>query len=64
MGLIKTISAVLRNRISGDDSVAKTKRVNNGPTKCARCGSEEIRWAQMTMYGKIGIMGSGYRFDV
>jgi predicted nucleic-acid-binding Zn-ribbon protein len=62
--LIKPISAVLRNRISGGDSMAKPKRVNNGPIKCTRCGGEEIRRAQMTMYGRLGFMGPDYRFDV
>jgi len=44
--------------------MAKPKRSHDIPTKCAWCGSEQIRQAQMTMYGRLGFMGPDYRFDV
>jgi ribosomal protein L40E len=43
--------------------MTQEKRARNMPTKCAKCGSEQIRKAQMTMYGKLGFMGPAYRFD-
>jgi len=34
------------------------------PTKCAKCGSEQIKRAQFSMYGKLGFLGPDYRFDI
>jgi predicted nucleic-acid-binding Zn-ribbon protein len=34
------------------------------PTKCAKCGNEEIKREEFSMHGKLGFMGPDYRFDV
>lgn len=34
------------------------------PTKCAKCGSEELKREEFSMHGKHGFMGPDYRFDV
>jgi len=34
------------------------------PTKCAKCGSEQIRHEELTMYGRYGYGGRRYPFDV
>lgn len=44
--------------------MAKAKDVDTIPTKCAKCGSEEIKREEFSMYGKLGFMGPAYRFDV
>ena len=44
--------------------MAKPKRAHDIPTKCAWCGSEELKQTVLTMYGKLGFMGPDYRFDV
>ena len=44
--------------------MAEPKRARDIPTRCAKCESEQIREAQLTMYGRLGYMGPAYRFDV
>ena len=44
--------------------MARPKRADTVPTKCARCGSEQLRQAELSMYGKFGFLGPDYRFDV
>jgi predicted nucleic-acid-binding Zn-ribbon protein len=44
--------------------MAKQERKYEIPTKCARCGNEELRRLELSMYGKLGFMGPDYRFDV
>jgi len=39
-------------------------RADSIPTKCAKCGSEQIKRAQFSMYGKLGFLGPDYRFDI
>ncbi|TEU02849.1 MAG: hypothetical protein E3J24_05195 [Dehalococcoidia bacterium] len=44
--------------------MAKPKRSHDVPTKCARCGYEQLRQEELSMYGKLGFMGPAYRFYV
>jgi len=34
------------------------------PTKCAKCGAEQIKHEELAMYGRHGVSGRAYRFDV
>jgi predicted nucleic-acid-binding Zn-ribbon protein len=42
----------------------KPKKAEFGPTKCTKCGNEEIKQEAFSMHGKLGFMGPDYRFDV
>jgi predicted nucleic-acid-binding Zn-ribbon protein len=42
----------------------KPKSAEFVPTKCAKCGNEEIKREEFSMHGKLGFMGPDYRFDV
>jgi predicted nucleic-acid-binding Zn-ribbon protein len=33
------------------------------PTKCSKCNSEQIKHEELSMYGRHGVSGRGYRFD-
>lgn len=44
--------------------MARPKRADAIPTKCAKCGSKELSRAELSMYGKFGFLGPDYRFDV
>ena len=44
--------------------MAKPKRAHDMPTKCAKCGSDELRRVELAMHGKLGFMGPDYKFDV
>jgi predicted nucleic-acid-binding Zn-ribbon protein len=44
--------------------MAKPKRTDATPTKCARCGGEELKLVELAMHGKLGFMGPDYKFDV
>jgi len=43
--------------------MAEPKKAEVIPTKCGKCSSTQLEHQEMTMYGKLGIMGPDYRFD-
>ena len=44
--------------------MAKSKEPEVTPKKCPRCGEEDMKHEEFSMYGKLGFMGPAYRFDV
>ncbi len=44
--------------------MAKPKKTRDLPTRCAKCGHEQLRQEALSMHGKLGFMGPDYRFDV
>jgi predicted nucleic-acid-binding Zn-ribbon protein len=44
--------------------VIKPKKRHDVPNKCVWCGSDQLKQAELSMYGKLGFMGPDYRFDV
>ena len=41
-----------------------SQQTGPAPQKCGKCGSPDLRKELLTMYGKYGAIGRGYRFDV
>jgi predicted nucleic-acid-binding Zn-ribbon protein len=44
--------------------MAKSNKADVIPKKCAKCGNEELKREEFSVYGKLGFMGPAYRFDV
>jgi predicted nucleic-acid-binding Zn-ribbon protein len=44
--------------------MARPKRDDVIPSKCEKCGSEQLEHWEFSMHGKLGFLGPDYRFDV